>query len=219
MAERDGVAVSYAQAAFMLSATEAAHFPIDQGGEIAFVGRSNAGKSSAINALTYRRALARTSKTPGRTQQINFFRLDEQLRLVDLPGYGFAKVPARIRRHWERLIESYLQYRSSLLGLVILVDVRRSLSDLDRQLLDWCQEAAIPAHVLLTKADKLSRNAAHAVLHQVQAAISEDAVTGAALPIGTVQLFSATKKQGVDELRARLDQWFGSGIREKKSPS
>ncbi len=211
--------VNYGQAAFILSAVEAAHFPVDEGCEVAFVGRSNAGKSSAINALTSRRALARISKTPGRTQQINFFRLDEQRRLVDLPGYGFAKVPLRIKQHWQRLIESYLQYRSSLQGLVIVVDARRALSDLDRQILEWCRVAAIPAHVLLTKADKLSRNAACAVLHQVQAAMNGSVAPGTALPVETVQLFSATKKQGIDELRGKLDQWLGQEIREKKSPS
>lgn len=209
----------YGQAAFMLSAVEASHFPADEGCEVAFVGRSNSGKSSAINALTSRRALARISKTPGRTQQINFFSLDEQLRLVDLPGYGFAKVPLRVKQHWQRLIESYLQYRSSLQGLVVVVDVRRALSDLDRQILAWCRVSAIPAHVLLTKADKLSRNAACAALHQVQAAMNDNAVSGDALPVESAQLFSATKKHGVDELRDRLDQWLGQKKKEKKSPS
>jgi len=210
-------APSWAQAAFLLSATDLTHFPTDEGREVAFVGRSNAGKSSAINALTKRRALARTSKTPGRTQQINFFGLGDQYRLVDLPGYGYAKVPMRMKQHWERLIDSYLRQRVSLRGLIIVVDIRRALSEFDKQILGWCLAAHIPAHVLLTKADKLSRNVSTTVLRDVQRdlqrletrpALDDDKV------MFSVQLFSAIKKSGIADLEIRLTQW----LTEKKTP-
>ncbi len=199
----------YQQTAFLLSASDFSHFPPDEGREVAFVGRSNAGKSSAINALTGRRALARISKTPGRTQQINFFQVDESRRLVDLPGYGYAKVPRAMKQHWERLIGRYLQRRRSLQGLVIVVDSRRGLSELDLMLLEWCGEAAVPAHLLLTKADKLSRSAASAVLLQARKALAQafPAADGEAA-LFSAQLFSALKKQGVEELRRRLAQWY-----------
>lgn len=214
---------SWTQAAFLLSATDLAHFPSDEGSEIAFVGRSNAGKSSAINALTKRRSLARTSKTPGRTQQINFFGLGEQYRLVDLPGYGYAKVPKRMKQHWERLTDSYLRQRLSLRGMVIVVDIRRALSGFDRQILDWCLAARIPAHVLLTKADKLSRNVAATVLRDVQRdlqALATHHTSDDDQVIFSVQLFSAVKKSGISDLETRLTQWLiPSGAQdEKKTP-
>ncbi len=198
----------FRQAAFLLSATDMRHFPADEGGEVAFVGRSNAGKSSAINALTGRRALARTSKTPGRTQHINFFELGGHARLVDLPGYGYAKVPPRMKAHWERLIDDYLRRRMSLRGLVIVVDARRALSGFDRQILGWCRAARVPAHVLLTKADKLSRNGAMKVLHAVQGELQALAGQDEAPIELTVQLFSATKKSGITGLESRMLAWL-----------
>ncbi len=202
----------YQQTEFLLSASDFSHFPPDTGAEVAFVGRSNAGKSSAINALTGRRTLARISKTPGRTQQINFFRIDEARRLVDLPGYGYAKVARAMRARWERLIERYLRQRRSLRGLVVVVDCRRGLTALDEMLLEWCQAANLPAHVLLTKADKLSRGAAGAVLAQVRRQLE-----GRKGGEFTVQLFSATKRQGVEDLQARLAGWCLSDG-QKKAP-
>jgi len=202
---------SLAQAAFILSATDLAHFPSDDGSEIAFVGRSNAGKSSAINALTKRRSLARTSKTPGRTQQINFFGLGEGYRLVDLPGYGYAKVPLRMKQHWKKLIDSYLRQRLSLRGLVIVVDIRRALSELDKQILGWCLAANIPAHVLLTKADKLSRNVSAATLRDVQRdllLLDTSSVCDDGNSLFSSQIFSAIKKSGITNLEAQLMKWF-----------
>lgn len=198
----------FRQAAFLLSATDMRHFPADEGGEVAFVGRSNAGKSSAINALTGRRALARTSKTPGRTQHINFFGLDGHHRLVDLPGYGYAKVPPRMKAHWERLIDDYLRRRMSLRGLVIVVDARRALSGFDRQILGWCQAAGVPAHVLLTKSDKLTRNGAMKVLREVQGELQALAEQGEDTVEMSVQLFSATQKSGVADLESHLLVWL-----------
>ena len=198
----------FRQATFLLSATDLRHFPADEGGEVAFVGRSNAGKSSAINALTGRRGLARTSKTPGRTQQINFFALGGPHRLVDLPGYGYAKVPPSMKARWEKLIDAYLRRRESLRGLVIVVDARRALSTFDRQILEWCLAAAIPAHVLLTKADKLSRNGARDVLREVRQELR--ALSGPeAVPVTlSAQLFSSTRKDGVEELAALMAAWL-----------
>ncbi len=198
----------FRQAAFLLSATDPRHFPPDEGGEVAFVGRSNAGKSSAINALTGRRALARTSKTPGRTQQINFFGLGEARRLVDLPGYGYAKVPPSMKARWERLIDAYLRRRESLRGLVIVVDARRALAAFDRQILDWCLAAGIPAHVLLTKADKLSRNGAREVLREVQKELRDLAGHEGAPVELSAQLFSATQKTGTGDLASRMEAWL-----------
>ncbi len=206
---------AYPQATFLLSATDFAGMPPDEGGEVAFVGRSNAGKSSAINALVGRRNLARTSKTPGRTQQLNFFRLDESRRLVDLPGYGYAKVPLALKQRWERLIERYLQRRRSLCGLVVVVDCRRGVGAADLTLLRWCAAASVPAHVLLTKADKLSRGAASAALLATRRLLAQEQETSS-IPC-TVQLFSAPKRQGVEELQARLESWFLT-CGQKKAP-
>ncbi len=209
--------MNYQQTAFLLSASDFSHFPPDEGCEVAFVGRSNAGKSSAINALTGRRALARISKTPGRTQQINFFQVDEFRRLVDLPGYGYAKVPRAMKQRWERLVGHYLQRRRSLQGLVIVVDSRRGLSELDMMLLEWCRDAAVPAHVLLTKADKLSRSAAGAVLLEVRQVLAQHFPRAEDAPLFSAQLFSALKKDGVEELRKQLALWY-EGEAGKKKP-
>lgn len=194
-------APDYRRAAFMLSAARLAQCPTDHGAEVAFAGRSNAGKSSAINTICAQTKLARTSKTPGRTQQINFFALDEQRRLVDLPGYGFARIPEELRRAWGRLVEGYLRERQSLTGIVLLMDVRHPLKEQDRQLIRWAAALAIPLHVLLTKSDKLARGAAKSAL----LAVSRELAT---VPATTVQLFSALDGSGIDEARARLDAWF-----------
>lgn len=196
-----GNAPDYRQARFILSAARLGQCPTDQGREVAFAGRSNAGKSSAINAICSQGKLARTSKTPGRTQQINFFALDEDRRLVDLPGYGFARIPEEMRRAWGRLVEGYLRQRHSLAGIVLLMDVRHPLKEQDCQLIDWTSSLAIPLHILLTKADKLSRGAAQATLAAVRRQL-------ATIPGATVQLFSATNGTGIDAARSRLDDWF-----------
>jgi len=203
----------YRQAAFEISVSALSQLPEDDGIEVAFAGRSNAGKSSALNVITSQRSLARTSKTPGRTQLINLFGLGDNKRLVDLPGYGYAKVPERIKRHWQQLLENYLQQRTSLHGLVIVMDVRRPLTTFDEQLLSWCNLSSMPVHILLTKADKLSRGAASATLHQVQKTLKETYIptienADEERLIPTVQLFSALKKIGVDQAHAKLDEWF-----------
>ena len=188
---------------FILSAAAPAQAPEDQGCEVAFGGRSNAGKSSALNALTGHGRLARVSKTPGRTQQLNFFELDAHARLVDLPGYGFAKVPLRVKMAWGHLVEGYLEQRASLAGLVVIMDVRRPLMDLDQQLVDWALAAKIPCHAVLTKADKLSRNQGASSL-----SLARQALAVCAQESGihiSAQLFSAPRGQGVDELGAVLE--------------
>ncbi len=205
----------YHRAQFLLSAQELSHLPPDSGIEVAFAGRSNAGKSSALNAITTQRSLARTSKTPGRTQLINLFTLDPERRLVDLPGYGYAKVPEAIKRRWQRTLEAYLQERQCLRGLILLVDVRHPLKEFDTQMLDWCHQAGMAVHVLLTKADKLKRGAASNTLQAVRKELK------ASYPGATVQLFSALKGTGVEEARVRLDEWFGIGQEpeaDKKNP-
>lgn len=185
----------YPAARFLTSAHEPHQFVADEGAEVAFAGRSNAGKSSAINAILGRRDFARTSKTPGRTQLVNFFALDEVERLVDLPGYGFARVSHETREHWRALLNNYFRRRRSLRGLLLVVDSRRGVGEGDRQMLEWAQSLHCPVHVLLTKADKLSRRECDQGLGAAMAEL------GAA---ATVQMFSATTKLGVDEARARL---------------
>ncbi len=192
----------YRKAQFLTSAGKLNQCPDDSGWEVAFAGRSNAGKSSAINTLTGNRKLARTSKTPGRTQLINFFSLSEQQRLVDLPGYGFAKVPEAVKREWTRHLEDYLQHRQSLRGLVLLMDVRRPLQDFDRMMLDWALAAGMPAHLLLTKADKLKKGPASSSLHKVRGELAAHA------ELVSVQLFSALKGTGLKELADVLDTWL-----------
>lgn len=206
------------RARFLLGAGSMAQIPADRGAEVAFAGRSNAGKSSALNRLCDRRALARTSKQPGRTQQINFFALDEaaMLRLVDLPGYGFAKVPIAQRRAWERLIGRYLEGRGSLRGLVLIMDIRHPMRQSDWLLLDWAARRAVPVHCVLTKADKLKRGAAMRALRETQTALQ---------PMGcSVQVFSAVTGEGVEAFRERVGMWLAArrstlGTRAKKSPT
>ena len=192
----------FRQASFMLSAPGPSQCPPDEGAEVAFAGRSNAGKSSALNRLAGRRGLARTSKTPGRTRMLNFFEVGEQRRFVDLPGYGYAKVDRATRAQWQREMEAYLQTRASLRGLVLLMDIRHPLREVDRMLLDWAAAAEMPVHVLLTKADKLKRGRARDSLRQV-----EKALTKHPAPL-SVQLFSAVDNQGLEEARRLLASWL-----------
>ena len=179
------------RAQYLCSAHVAHQWPQDMGHEVAFAGRSNVGKSSAINAIAGQARLARTSKTPGRTQQIVFFEIDSRQRLVDLPGYGYAKVPPGLQRHWEKTVRHYLEDRNSLRGLILLGDIRRGLTDLDQQLLEWCDHKNLFVHLLLTKSDKLSRSAANQALAKAQRDVRLDTVT--------VQLFSALRRVGIEE--------------------
>lgn len=191
----------YVATSFQISAQTLAQCPADTGWEIAFAGRSNAGKSSALNCLTSAR-LARTSKTPGRTQLINFFRVDEERRLVDLPGYGYAKVPEAMRREWGRHLGDYVSHRQCLCGMVVMMDIRHPLTDFDRQLLDVAVSRNLPVHVLLTKSDKLKRGPAK---NQLQAVRNELKKMPGQL---SVQLFSSLKNEGLAEAWQVLDRWL-----------
>lgn len=191
----------YRKAKFLISAAAAKQFPADDGIEVAFAGRSNAGKSSAINKLCDNKGLAKTSKTPGRTRLVNFFALDDRRRLVDLPGYGYAKVPEQMKLEWERLMEQYLN-QPSLAGLVVIMDIRHPLKDFDRQMLGWSEHFGLPAHVLLTKADKLKRGPAQTALLQLRKQLKQDGFNA------SVQTFSALNGTGLDELAAKLNLWM-----------
>ena len=186
---------------FLLSAPALMHAPPDSGREVAFAGRSNAGKSSALNVLCNQKSLARTSKTPGRTQQLVFFSLSDQVRLVDLPGYGYAKVNAQTQSQWQNLMEVFLGQRQALRGIVLVMDIRHPLTDYDRQMLDWCHYHKMPVLILLTKADKLTRGAGQNTLLSVRREL-------AAMPECQVQLFSASKRLGVDEARTQICTWL-----------
>ncbi|MGD8498917.1 MAG: ribosome biogenesis GTP-binding protein YihA/YsxC [Chromatiales bacterium] len=201
----------YQDARFLLSASALGQLPQDSSGEVAFAGRSNAGKSSAINAICSRRALARTSKTPGRTQQLVVFELCGKRALVDLPGYGYAKVPQAVKQQWGRLIEDYLRNRDTLRGLVLVMDARHPLTEFDRQMLGWCQVCALPVHVLLTKSDKLKRGPAQATLLKVRRWLDEQGLPG------SIQLFSAVQRVGVETARERLDEWLDVPDNSEKS--
>jgi GTP-binding protein len=193
------------QATFQISAAKVDQCPDDLGHEVAFAGRSNAGKSSALNTLTHA-SLARTSKTPGRTQLLNFFRLDDERRLVDLPGYGYAKVPIPLKLHWQKHLEAYLGSRESLRGLMLMMDIRHPLTEFDILMLDWSTASEMPMHILLTKADKLAFGAAKTALLKVQQDIRKrwgDRVS--------IQLFSAPKRQGIEEAQAVLAEWLQLG--------
>ncbi len=193
----------YHRASFLASASRLNNAPADQGYEVAFAGRSNSGKSSAINTITQQKSLARVSKTPGRTQLLNFFQLDKDRRLVDLPGYGYAKVPEGMHKSWGSMIESYLSQREALQGVFLIMDIRHPLTDFDDRMIGWCQHFGLPVHVTLTKADKLSRGAAHDALHKVNALLQERYA-------GTVsiQIFSSLKRSGIDAAHAVLDTWL-----------
>ncbi|OTA19493.1 ribosome biogenesis GTP-binding protein YsxC [Xenorhabdus beddingii] len=193
---------NYHMTHFITSAPDIRHLPQDVGIEVAFAGRSNAGKSSALNALTRQKSLARTSKTPGRTQLINLFEVEEGVRLVDLPGYGYAEVPEEMKRKWQKALGEYLQKRECLLGLVVLMDIRHPLKDLDKQMIEWAVVMHVPVMVLLTKADKLASGARKSQLAKVREEL-------ASLD-GDVQIeyFSAPKKIGIDKLEQKLDLWF-----------
>ena len=186
----------FAQATFVASAGNPGEFPLAGPPEIAFLGRSNVGKSSAINALTGRRRLAFASKTPGRTQTVNFYDLGDAGRLVDLPGYGYARVPKSERAKWERLVSGYLRERDTLAGVVVVMDARHPLTPLDARLLEWLAPFRLPVLALLTKADKLSRADRAAALAQTRRAVPE------------TMLFSSHSREGLDEARERLAQWL-----------
>ncbi len=196
----------YRRARFRLSAPTPADLGPDEGLEVAFAGRSNVGKSSVLNELTGQRKLARTGGTPGRTQTINVFDLDAERRLVDLPGYGYARVPKEVKRRWEAALPAYLQGRQSLCGVVLIMDLRHAPTELDVQMLGWCLHQGLTVHGVLTKADKLKRGAAKNRLQAVRKAAAE-----ADIPLPSLQLFSALKRQGVDELADVLDDWLEVG--------
>ena len=191
----------YPEARFIKSANALDQFPADTGSEVAVAGRSNAGKSSAINVIVNRRQFARTSKTPGRTRLVNFFSLRDSRRLVDLPGYGFARVAESMRRHWGELLSGYFQSRQSLRGLLLIVDIRRKLTDYDRQMMAFAEDVDLPIHILLTKADKLKRGQAAKALLEVKKELGSRA---------TVQQFSALKREGEQQARQVLEAFLES---------
>jgi len=203
----------YRQAHYTISATQLSELPDDTGIEVAFAGRSNAGKSSAINTITGIKALARTSKTPGRTQMINFFNMDEGRSLVDLPGYGYAKVPEKMKIRWQQTLGKYLETRQSLRGLMLMMDIRHPLKEFDIQMIMWANHAKLPVHILLTKSDKLKRGAAMASLHSVSSELKKRDLEA------SMQLFSSLKTLGKEEAIQKLDSWFlsneGSSLSEE----
>jgi len=192
----------YRQASFLTSSAKVEQAPPDEGYEVAFAGRSNAGKSSALNTICDQKNLARTSKTPGRTQLLNFFAIDEERRLVDLPGYGYAKVPEAKKREWQNSMGQYLESRNCLKGIVLVMDIRNPLKAYDLQMIEWAEHFAIPCHILLTKADKLKRNQAKQAFFAVRKALLKE--NGQL----TLQLFSALKKEGIEDIHHVLDQWM-----------
>lgn len=193
---------AYQQAKYLTSAAEFSQLPPDKGFEVAFIGRSNAGKSSALNVITGIKGLARISKTPGRTTMINFFALNDQYRLVDLPGYGYAKAPRTMQERWENTVDQYLQKRHCLQGLIIIMDIRHPLKEMDEMMIEWAVKCKVPTHILLSKVDKLSQQAAKKSLQAVQDALSHygDKIS--------LQLFSSLDRTGLDEVKAILDAWF-----------
>lgn len=186
-------------ARYVLNAHELKQLPADRGIEVAIAGRSNAGKSSAINTFTDQKSLARTSKTPGRTQQIVIFELDEDRRIADLPGYGYARVPLKLKAHWRKLMERYFQTRSCLRGVVLVMDIRHPMRQFDQQMLTWCEGSNIPCHILLTKSDKLKRGPAQSTLLKVRRELPD---------IASIQIFSSSKKTGLEELVDKLRGWY-----------
>ncbi|KUJ83037.1 YihA family ribosome biogenesis GTP-binding protein [Microbulbifer flavimaris] len=207
MSEQRPERINFRSVEFLTSAPTLAECPEDSGAEVAFAGRSNAGKSSAINALTGNNKLARTSKTPGRTQLINFFRLSDTQRLVDLPGYGYAKVARSMKDEWQRHLAFYLEQRQCLRGLVLLMDIRQPLKEFDLHMLTWASEAGLPTHILLTKADKLKNGPAQNTRFAVEKALREQGLDSGV----TIQTFSSTKKAGLDKLERKLGEWLRQG--------
>ncbi|WP_109080759.1 ribosome biogenesis GTP-binding protein YihA/YsxC [Aggregatibacter aphrophilus] len=196
------IKLNYHKTHFLTSAPNLKSLPEDSGIEIAFAGRSNAGKSTALNALTNQKNLARTSKTPGRTQLINLFEVEPQCKLVDLPGYGYAAVPEQMKQQWQYALGEYLQKRECLAGIIVLMDIRHPLKDLDQQMIEWAVSADLPILLLLTKADKLSQSERSKQVKMVREAILSFQ--------GDIQVeaFSALKRTGIDRLAAKLDSWF-----------
>lgn len=192
----------YQNATFLLSVANLTQLPPDEGIEVAIVGRSNSGKSSVLNQLTQNKSLARVSKTPGRTQHINLFGLDEKRRLADLPGYGYAKVPPSVKAHWEKTLDTYLRTRECLKGLILVMDIRHPLKEFDQQLLAWGSASNLPVHILLNKSDKLRSGAIKNTFFQV-----EKALQNFENPI-SIQVFSALKGVGVKEFKEILNQWY-----------
>lgn len=195
----------YQGARFLTAATRIDQAPEDQGREVVFAGRSNAGKSSAINALCHQKALARTSKTPGRTQQLIFFSLDQERRLVDLPGYGYARVSEAVKRQWQAHMADFLERRRSIVGLVIVTDIRHPLAEYDRHMLAWASRGELPVLLLLTKADKLGRGAARSAQLAVEREVR--GMHGSGSPV-QVMTFSALDTTGVEPVQALLDRWL-----------
>ncbi len=195
-------APDYTRATFLLSVAELDQLPADEGIEVAIIGRSNAGKSSVLNQLTQNAKLARVSKTPGRTQHINLFGLDDQRRLADLPGYGYAKVPLAVKQRWQQLLSNYLSERQCLRGLLMVMDIRHPLKPFDLEMLAWAAESQLAIHILLNKADKLTQQFAAKSLRDVKAAL---ATTPGEV---SVQTFSASKGSGAKALRDKLAEWF-----------
>lgn len=190
----------YRQSVFLTSAAKISQFPEDTGREVAFVGRSNVGKSSVINSLTENKGLAKTSKTPGRTRLMNFFTVESDVRLVDLPGYGFARVDKSLKDQWHQLINGYFTIRESLCGVILIVDIRRQLKDEEQLMLDWCDASGLPVHMIVNKADKLPYQRQKAAILSINASLKEFNATS--------QIFSVTKKLGTEEAISRLDTWL-----------
>jgi GTP-binding protein len=195
---------------FVTTVADRQTLPRPHGAEVAFAGRSNAGKSSAINALSQRNRMAFVSKTPGRTQHINFFSVGPERYLVDLPGYGYAAVPASARAHWHELVGGYLQTRECLNGVILIMDVRHPLRELDEQLIEWVQPSGVPVHILLSKSDKLGQQKANATLREVNAALAQR------FPNCTAQLFSSTRKIGIVEAARQIQRWLN--VESNKKP-
>lgn len=200
--------INFNKAVFTQSAPSIRECPPEEGLEVAFAGRSNAGKSSAINALTNNSKLARTSKTPGRTQLINFFDLSTTQRLVDLPGYGYAKVSRDMKEQWQRYLSEYLHSRKCLTGLILLMDIRHPLQEFDTTMINWAADVNMPVHILLTKADKLSRGNAGTVLLNVKKEMKNAGLSD----LVSAQTFSALKNTGVDTLKLKLQEWLAPSI-------
>ena len=196
------MAVSLSSAAFVKGVSRLSQLPVDEGLEVAFAGRSNAGKSSAINKLVGSRGLARTSKTPGRTREINFFTVGDDQHLVDLPGYGYAKVSKSMQARWGELLEGYLESRRALVGVVVIMDIRRPFTDLDCQLVSWCVAAGLPVHALLTKSDKLSRSAG---IRALKLAEKQASAMGGDI---SLQRFSALDSTGLQDARKKVESWL-----------